>query len=285
MAKPRNGGKPVQHSELTKRSKLKATGEPASARVSLLDISLKNVRDYSLSTADGRLLVTADIDARGVERRRRHDTIPTTRLRKKDIDPELGSTELDGFVPSGVPVAFKPRRARRTHALKPDARDVDQGGTIFDSDDRYLFDDLSFPWRTTGKVRTVGKWGSGVTIGPRHVLTASHVINWTGGEDGGVAWVTFSPGYFDGNGPWGEIAATRVVYWIQAPDSSLTSRRRSITSYSSWMSASVTSWAIPVTARMTRIGTAATIGSTSATPGSCRAVNGRRSREIVWSHR
>jgi V8-like Glu-specific endopeptidase len=217
MAKPRNGGKPVQHSELTKRSKLKATGEPASARVSLLDISLKNVRDYSLSTADGRLLVTADIDARGVERRRRHDTIPTTRLRKKDIDPELGSTELDGFVPSGVPVAFKPRRARRTHALKPDARDVDQGGTIFDSDDRYLFDDLSFPWRTTGKVRTVGKWGSGVTIGPRHVLTASHVINWTGGEDGGVAWVTFSPGYFDGNGPWGEIAATRVVYWIQAP--------------------------------------------------------------------
>lgn len=31
---------------------------------------------------------------------------------------------------------------------------MDRGGTIFDTDDRYLFDDTSFPWRTTGKVRT-----------------------------------------------------------------------------------------------------------------------------------
>lgn len=49
------------------------------------------------------------------------------------------------------------------------------------------------------------------------MLTASHVINWTGGDEGGVSWVTFAPGYFDGSGPWGEIAATHVIYWIQAP--------------------------------------------------------------------
>jgi V8-like Glu-specific endopeptidase len=66
-------------------------------------------------------------------------------------------------------------------------------------------------------VRTEGQWGSGTTIGPRLVLTASHVINWTGGDEGGVSWVTFIPGYFDGSGPWGEIAATHVIYWIQAP--------------------------------------------------------------------
>jgi ABC-type molybdate transport system substrate-binding protein len=34
-----------------------------------------------------------------------------------------------------------------------------------------------------------------------------------------VAWLTFTPGYFDGSGPWGEIAATRVIYWEQAPGS------------------------------------------------------------------
>jgi hypothetical protein len=34
-----------------------------------------------------------------------------------------------------------------------------------------------------------------------------------------VAWLTFTPGYFDGSGPWGEIAATRVIYWLQAPGS------------------------------------------------------------------
>ena len=122
------------------------------------------------------------------------------------------------MVPAGVPTSFVPSKARPTHVL-PDGKgkDVDRGGTIFDTDDRYLFDDTSFPWRTTGKVRTEGQWGSGTTIGPRLVLTASHVINWTGGDEGGVSWVTFTPGYFDGSGPWGEIAATHVIYWIQAP--------------------------------------------------------------------
>lgn len=209
---------PVRHAELAKRSKVKANGTPAAARMPLLDVSLKNLKDFSISSEAGRLRVVADIDVRGVDRRRPYDVIPTTRLRRKDIDPELGAKELEGFVPAGVATAFAPRRARPTHRLPPGkGKDVDQGGTIFGSDDRYLFDDLSFPWRTTGKVRTVGQWGSGVTIGPRHVLTASHVINWTGGEDDGIAWVTFTPGYFDGKGPWGEIAATRVIYWIQAP--------------------------------------------------------------------
>src|SRR5207244_2502448 len=36
-------------------------------------------------------------------------------------------------------------------------------------------------------------WGSGTTISPRHVLTPSHVINWTDGNQGGVAWITFTP--------------------------------------------------------------------------------------------
>ncbi|TWD81285.1 hypothetical protein FB561_2396 [Kribbella amoyensis] len=212
------GGAPVGPAELAKRPKVKADSDRAATRAPLLDVSLKNLDDFTVSSAGGRLRVEATVDARGLDRHRRYDTIPVTRLRKKDLDPELGTKELDGLVPGGVPTAFLPRRARPTHRLPPgQGKDLDQGGTIFGTDDRYLFDDLSFPWRTTGKVRTVGHWGSGVTIGPRHVLTASHVINWTGGEDDGVAWVTFTPGYFDGKGPWGEIEATRVIYWIQAP--------------------------------------------------------------------
>ena len=175
-------------------------------------------KDFSVSSESGRLRVVAEVDVRGIDRRPRYDIIPATRLSNKDVDPDLASKEIEGFIPGGVPTTFAPRRAPRTHRLPPArGKDVDQGGTIFGSDDRYLFDDLAFPWRTTGKVRTVGQWGSGVTIGPRHVLTASHVINWTGGEDDGVAWVTFTPSYFDGKGPWGEVAATRVIYWIQAP--------------------------------------------------------------------
>ena len=63
------------------------------------------------------------------------------------------------------------RRAR--HRLRAGrGEDRDKGGTIFDTDDRYLFQDTSFPWRIVGKVRTAGGWGSGTVIGPRHILTA-----------------------------------------------------------------------------------------------------------------
>lgn len=162
--------------------------------------------------------VLAELSENGLHRQRRYDRVPVIRLSAQEIDPALAAREIQGFRPAGVPTTFTPKKAKRTHRLRlQKGEGLNRGGTIFGNDDRYLFDDQSFPWRTTGKVRTVGKWGSGTTIGPRHVLTASHVVNWTGGDDGGVAWLTFTPGYFDGSGPWGEIAATQVIFWEQAP--------------------------------------------------------------------
>ncbi len=138
--------------------------------------------------------------------------------------------ELDGMIPTGSAVNFKPRKAERTKVQKnldifrdqpsKDPRTgelLDRGGTIFGTDDRFLFNDRSFPWRTTGLIRTAGGFCSGTTIGPRLVLTASHCVNWTG--DGGADWITFTPGFFDGDEPWGEIAATDVIYWLQATGS------------------------------------------------------------------
>jgi V8-like Glu-specific endopeptidase len=53
--------------------------------------------------------------------------------------------------------------------------------TIFNPDDRRSFYDERYPWRCLCKVRTPKGSGSGVLVGPRHVLTASHVIDWTPG--------------------------------------------------------------------------------------------------------
>lgn len=220
MAQQERTSKPITHSTLAKRGRVSPSGEPERATVPLLDVSLKSVEGTHVIQEAGRLRVMAEVGVHGIRRARRYEQIPVTGLSAKDIDPELARPAIEGRHPAGVPTCFTPRKAKRTHKLRPEkGKDLDRGGTIFGSDDRYLFDDQSFPWRTTGKVRTVGKWGSGTTIGPRHVLTASHVLNWTGGDDGGVAWVTFTPSYFDGSGPWGEIAATRVIYWLQAPGS------------------------------------------------------------------
>lgn len=209
---------PVEHEEVAKRKPREGEGEPPSIRVPLLDLPVDGIQNADLDRGDGRLRLLADVDIHGIGRSRRYDQIHAERITAKDLDPDITGKELEGHVPNGVPTSFVPAAAQPTHRLpQGGGEDLDKGGTIFDTDDRYLFDDIAFPWRTAGKIRTVGQWGSGVTIGPRLVLTASHVINWTGADDGGVAWVTFTPGYFDGRGPWGEIAATRVIYWLQAP--------------------------------------------------------------------
>lgn len=210
--------KPLTHRALAKRAALPAEGKAKRASVSLLDISMDGVGSPKLERGDGRLRITATVGSDGLKPRRRFARVPTTVLDPRKIDPRLFTQELPGYRPSGMRTTCLPKLGAPTHTLRPGrGKGLDRGGSIFGADDRYLFDDHAFPWRTTGKVNTVGKWGSGTTIGPRHVLTASHVVNWTGGSDGGVAWLDFTPGYFDGDGPWGTFAATRVIYWLKAP--------------------------------------------------------------------
>ncbi|MEM9911483.1 MAG: trypsin-like serine protease [Pseudomonadota bacterium] len=155
---------------------------------------------------------------------RRREDIKAVQLDPKSIgETHLKVRELDGNIPDGTKVTVNPERAELTTQQKAILRDLergektddDRGATIFGSDDRYLFFDRSYPWRTTGRVRTAGGTCAGCTIGPRLVLTASHCINWsTDGTSAG--WITFSPGFYDGDQPWGEIAATQIIYWNPA---------------------------------------------------------------------
>ncbi|NNF99356.1 MAG: hypothetical protein HKM93_08260 [Desulfobacteraceae bacterium] len=111
--------------------------------------------------------------------------------------PKLSQIDLD------LAVKFRKRH-----------RDDDKPTNIFGTDDRYIYNDASFPWRTIGRIWTASGACTGCTIGPRLVLTASHCINWSSG--GGAGWVKFSPAYYNGNGPWGEFYATRVISWNKA---------------------------------------------------------------------
>ncbi len=67
---------------------------------------------------------------------------------------------------------------------------------VYPPDGRHVFNDTTWPWRVCGRVTTNAGQGAGALVGPRHLLTASHVIGW-GANDAG--WVLFQPDYYNGD--------------------------------------------------------------------------------------
>ena len=87
--------------------------------------------------------------------------------------------------------------------------------TIFGTDNRRAFQDTTYPWSTVGLVQTNRGSGSGVMIGPRHLLTVSHVIDWTAPAGFAADWVRFTPSFFDGNAPFGEAYGAHIYWYVQ----------------------------------------------------------------------
>lgn len=67
---------------------------------------------------------------------------------------------------------------------------------VYQPDTRAVFQDTTFPWRACGLVTTNKGHGAGALVGPRHLLTASHVIGWTSTDAG---WLHFQPDYNNGD--------------------------------------------------------------------------------------
>ncbi|NXY97204.1 hypothetical protein HYE82_23075 [Streptomyces sp. BR123] len=138
------------------------------------------------------------------------------------LDREVAH-EVDGYLPeaaavSAVPRPVPPERVRPPLWRRPPGRegDDDRGEPtgVFLPDDRHEFSDTSFPWRTCGRVQTPAGWASGVMVGPRHMLTASHTVPWL--ANGDADWLTFTPAQFDTSTPFGTAHATRIYSWLRA---------------------------------------------------------------------
>jgi V8-like Glu-specific endopeptidase len=99
----------------------------------------------------------------------------------------------DASRPPWVPFAPTPRTLRQTSI----AQLVRHGTAVTPLritppfDNRRVYHDWSYPWGLVCKIESGQYGGSGVLIGPRHVLTASHVIDWNAG------WATVDVQRFD----------------------------------------------------------------------------------------
>jgi len=182
-----------------------------------------------------------------------HAFPPTVRLKRFNANrrlliPESGSNILDGKLPDHLPSRPFPKQLDRFLKVPPRIQAIRKGKsdkriyeatTLFPPEDRYTFNDTSFPWCTTGRVETPGGIASGVMVGPRHLLTVSHTIQWN--SDNTAGWVKFTPSYFDGSEPfgvaWGEWVYFEVK-WL-APES-IAAKGNTIT----WWSCSIREWGI-----------------------------------------
>lgn len=140
------------------------------------------------------------------------ETVDPKKLRAINVeDPKLS----EGVYPSHLTLTYKPKFVEKIPTRKI-RKGADIPNTVFAPDTRYIFQDTSFPWCTTGRVDTSGGSCTGVMIGRRLMVTASHCMQWT---STGAGWVKFTPSYYNGSAPFGVAWGQRVIYWSRADGS------------------------------------------------------------------
>lgn len=86
---------------------------------------------------------------------------------------------VSGHRPDWVGTSIRPRAAARAARPRVTHRGVELTPLIvWNSDDRRTYHDTRYPWGCICRILTDRGHGSGVLVGPRHVLTANHVVNW-----------------------------------------------------------------------------------------------------------
>jgi V8-like Glu-specific endopeptidase len=155
--------------------------------------------------------------------------IPVTSLAQSSAavsSPTLSQTSA-GLLPDHLPSRPLPQPLSQALKTKPRIHvplsktrpgELYEPTTVFPPEERRVFQDTSYPWCTVGRVDTPGGMCSGVMIGPRHMLTCSHGIQWN--SDGTAGWVKFTPAYFDGTFPsFGDSLGAQIYSWVKVDGS------------------------------------------------------------------
>lgn len=122
-------------------------------------------------------------------------------------------------------VPFRPEHLDQVYNLKNDkegskkAKFIDRetfmqpegSKTIFGTDQRVIYNSTAYPWGCVGRVETALGYGSGVMVGPRHLLTCCHIIDFK--SNGTIGALKFSPMYYNGpNATFGSANGIKTYY-------------------------------------------------------------------------
>jgi V8-like Glu-specific endopeptidase len=122
--------------------------------------------------------------------------------------------ETDFFYPNHADFYYTPAEPKKTE--RPKFTDIDtfvsgkNEKTIFLPDGRKVYYSTAYPWRCVGRVESAMGSGSGVMIGPRHLLTCAHMIEWKPNNTTG--WIKFTPMYYNGSAPYGSSYGIKTYY-------------------------------------------------------------------------
>jgi len=138
------------------------------------------------------------------------------KIKKRQFSEEQLAEQLSSHAPDHLGFNATPlEQLKSIQRIRPAVSRRRVATTVFGTDNRRAFQDTSYPWSTVGLVETNRGSGSGVMIGPRHLLTVSHVIDWTAPAGFAADWVRFTPSYFDGNAPFGEAYGAHIYWYVQ----------------------------------------------------------------------
>lgn len=124
-------------------------------------------------------------------------------------------TETDHFYPTHSDFEYQPKlepkKDRKPKFIERESFLTTEGArTIFGPDQRKVFNSTAYPWRCVGRVESPLGIASGVMIGPRHLLTCAHIIDWKPNNQTG--WLKFTPMYYNGSAPYGSSWGIQTYY-------------------------------------------------------------------------